>query len=260
MKKIAVAAFAAAALGLATTNASAITISPTGTVTFGATDVGALWGLDFGICADPGLPCPGGVPNNFAGVGATAAFRIDSYAFNAGTNLTSVGFTVGLRNDTIAPNSSRISVLGFATNPNIFLIGSDATGSFDDVNTGSFPQPFPVIEACVLDEQNDTCNNGVGGPTNGQVIFFSLVLAFPGNLASIQMSDFGVRYQSLNIPSLGITGGSGVGIGTPLPPDADPVRRDCRARADVDGAPGSWATRRGPRSSSQVARPQHPFV
>ena len=162
---------------------------------------------------------PRGVPNNFAGVGATAAFRIDSYAYNAGTNLTSVGFTVGLRNDTIGPDSSsRIVALGFATNPNIVLSASDATGAFDDVNTGSFPQPFPVIEACALDEQNDTCNNGVGGPTNGQTIFFTMVLAFSGNQASIQMSDFGVRYQSLDILSLGITGGSGVGIGTPLDP------------------------------------------
>ena len=133
------------------------------------------------------------------------------------TNLTSVSFTVGLRNDTVAPNSSRISALGFATNPDIVLSASDATGAFDDVNTGSFPQPFPVIEACVLDEQNDTCNNGVGGPTNGQVIFFNLVLGFSGDLSSIQMSDFGVRYQSLDIPSFGIAGGSGVGIGTPLP-------------------------------------------
>jgi len=212
MKNIAVAAFVAAALVSASTNASAISIS--------TASVNNVYAYDFGFCGgdapDP-LACPGGVPNSFAGVGATVAFRVDSYSYNACTNLTSVGFTVALRNDTVAPNSSRISVFGFATNPDIVLSASDATGAFDDINQDGFPQPnITNVEVCALDEQNAECNNGNGGPTNGQTIFFTMVLGFSGPLTSIDMTDFAVRYQSVVIPGSNIT--SGVGLGTPLPP------------------------------------------
>lgn len=221
MKNRIAGAVVAAGMCLVARDAAAISFSGN-TVQVTSADVGQSFALSFNSCfsdvSGGSVDCIG--DGGFAGIAASATLRLDS--FDVANNNTA-NLTVWLRNDTVSPNSSRISVFGFATSPDVNVGLSDANGYYNDLNDGSFPQSVPGsnIEVCALNEQNNNCNNGSGGLTNGQLGQFTLQLVFGdlNNTAGLTFSDFAVRYQSVTIPgTFASQQGSGIGVSTPRPP------------------------------------------
>ncbi|MBD1822213.1 cistern family PEP-CTERM protein [Cyanobacteria bacterium FACHB-DQ100] len=173
-----------------------------GTVNLTANDVGSTFQVNF----------DGNVNgNNVPGLSAQALFTLTSYATNQ------ANFTVNLINTTTVPITSRISRLGFNTNPGVNVDASSATGVFTDVITGSFPNKFGDVEVCFVPSSRGTCGGGPGGvTTTGN---FTTNLVFTGSLTNgLSLSDFGVRYQSIN--GGGFDDASGTGRGTPIPTPA----------------------------------------
>lgn len=121
---------------------------------------------------------------------------------------------------------SRISILGFATDPDVIASGSganDVNGPFDTLALSeTTPQPqFTNIEVCAKagGSTNNCSGAGGDGVTKGNFGDFILTLAFGNSVPSLSLTDFFVRYQSINRVGL-MDGASGIGVQTsavPLP-------------------------------------------
>ena len=75
---------------------------------------------------------------------------------------------------------------------------------------------FGDIEVCLIDQQNNCSGGGGTGVTIGQTYGpLTMTLNFADLGAELLMDNFGVRFQSIDAPSLGIRGGSGTGSETP---------------------------------------------
>lgn len=124
----------------------------------------------------------------------------------------SYNFSYILKNTSVAPVSSRLSVFGFNANPGFSSV-SGISGVFDTLASGNQPNALPNIAFCLKDSgQTNNCNNGSNGLTNGQSTAGLFTLNFSQPQSSIALSDFSVRYQSLVEPG-GATSASGVPFG-----------------------------------------------
>ena len=157
------------------------------------------------------------------GLTGTADFSFDGNLVNGDTYV----FDVILTNTTDAAlwDDSRISRLAFDMNPDI-LSGS-STGDWTVVFTGgSLPNQFGDVEVCVGGSGGACQGGGGSGPGIGESISFQLSLTFNNPPpASIEFSNFGVRWQSLTNADGSISGGSGTGSGTccdQVPPIPEP--------------------------------------
>lgn len=150
------------------------------------------------------------------GLSGQATFTLSSFS-NDGTDTTAL-FNVSLTNTSSSPiTGSRISSLGFDIDPNISSASSSGTFNIAVLN-GSFPNGFGDIELCVKDGggSNNCQGGGSGGVTLGNTGTFDIGLTWAGNVVTaFDLSNFGVRYQSINSPTL--SGASGTGQGTPVP-------------------------------------------
>jgi len=150
------------------------------------------------------------------GLSALATFNFTGTTAGAGT--TAYNFTYSLTNDSSV--DSRVSALGFEVNPsnlNVSLSSAATSGVFDDVNMGNFPNQVNFVNACIINNNGNSCSGGGSGgvddgATGGGLFSFVFNTA---NLASIDLLNFAVRYQSI----VGVTAGtSGTGTGMVVVP------------------------------------------
>jgi len=163
-----------------------------------------------------------------AGTGGTAVINFDGNsggAFIPGlTAQLSLTFTGLTGNDYafsyILSNTSSITsrVSGFAFDVAPDAIGGDADGLFSDVIVGgAFPNGVGDVDVC-LNNNGSSCQGGGGsGVLNGASGNGTFTLDFGASApATITLSDFFVRYQSLQV-------GTGSGTGSQTPPVPEPA-------------------------------------
>ena len=170
--------------------------------------IGDSFSVDFNGSVD-------GTPQ--AGLTSTAAFTVTDVTYDAGTDITEWDFTVALANTSSSPiTDSRVSGLAFDTDPNALIPQSSVSeGGFTNVvGGGSLPTLGGSFEICLT--SGPSCQGGGGiGPSIGDTANLMLTLAFSGDVSSLMMDNFAVRYQSIVGSSYGT---SGVGTAVPLPP------------------------------------------
>ena len=202
---VATAVAAGAALAFTATSASAISLT--------LADVNTSFSVDFD-----------GNVGGTAVQGLTATITFKLTQFDLGNSNQAV-FEVTVQNTSSAPvTASRVSGFGFNTNPNVTSGSTNNDPLFPFVNVDTNPQPpnqqfpngFGDIEVCLIDQLNNCSGGGGTGVTIGQIYGpLTLTLDFADLGATLVMDSFGVRYQSIDAPTLGINGGSGTGHGTP---------------------------------------------
>ena len=111
--------------------------------------------------------------------------------------------------------SSRISVFGFSVGTN--LIGGSVTGVFTQFAMSGITAGAGIsTDFCVKGGGGtNNCNGGGGaGVETGGIGSLQLNLNFDKVMDNIVLSNFGIRWQSLESNQHGITDGSGTGGGT----------------------------------------------
>ena len=150
------------------------------------------------------------------GLSAFATFTVTS--FDAATG--QVVLSIALQNTTDSSiwQSARVSALGFDVAPT--ATSASASGLFSyAVLGGQFPNQFGPVDVCAINNRNNCSGGGNGGLLIGQNGTITMSLSFGGPITTIDFTNFGVRYQSLSSQSLGLTGASGTGRGTPPVPE-----------------------------------------
>jgi hypothetical protein len=154
------------------------------------------------------------------GLTAKATFAVTSYSAN------SVTFSVELENTTGGDLTSRVSAIGFNTDPT--LTSASASGDFGIAVTGGmFPNDFGNIDVCFKEAggASNCTGGGNGGPESGEKALFNITLNFAQSIANgLSLDNFGVRYQSISGRGFKDASGTGRGTvpGTPGTPGGDP--------------------------------------
>lgn len=176
-------------------------------------------------------PAPGSTTATFTPAPGTntAVFNFNGFSGNGGAtipgltaqlSLTLLGvvgnsyqFGYTLTNTSTAPVLSRISIFGFNASPNFSSV-SNLSGPFGVLASGGQPNGLPDLEFCLKDGSNSNgCQGGGGGGiTNGQSANGGFWLNFNSPQASLALSDFSVRYQSV-AGAGNVTSASGVPFG-----------------------------------------------
>lgn len=137
----------------------------------------------------------------------------------SGNNYT---FSYSVTNTSSAPiTDSRISSFAFNADPNI--TGATSTGAFSYTTLNStYPNGIGEVDVCFKDASTGSCSGGgSGGLAQGQTGTGNFVLSFAQPIASLNLSDFYVRYQSIagagNITSASGTGTLTSSGGTSVP-------------------------------------------
>lgn len=183
-------ALAAAALLAGTAHANVITVAPT--------DIGKQYTMSYDGYADGSV-----IP----GLGGTTMLTL------TGASGTSYTFDYQVTNTSANPiDTSRISIFGFNTDPNI--TNATSTGTFTQTATNAnVPSGFGSVDVCFKDGggQNSCSGGGGGGLNVGETGSGTLTLNFTTLPEQLALSDFFVRYQSI---SGGGAPGSAIGRGT----------------------------------------------
>ncbi|RUT00967.1 hypothetical protein DSM106972_069730 [Dulcicalothrix desertica PCC 7102] len=162
---------------------------------------------------------------NVNGLSSLATFKFLGFStVGTGANTkTEAKFNIKLSNTSGSGITSRTSALGFDTNYNLLGVGNTNTsgstrvqsgGLFSNDRGGSFPNQFGNVDVCFTNGNN--CQGGAsGGVFNGNSGNFTAILAFNGIINSLDLDNFGVRYQSIDGSSNNVTfnGASGTGRG-----------------------------------------------
>lgn len=139
------------------------------------------------------------------GLSSTATFKLTGVSGNSYT------FDYSVSNTSAAPvTGSRLSGFAFNTNPDI--ASATSTGAFSYTTLASnYPNGIGKVDVCFKDAQTGSCAGGAnGGLTAGETGGGSFSLNFLQPVSSLSLSDFFVRYQSIEgVP--GITSASGSG-------------------------------------------------
>ncbi len=158
-------------------------------------------------------------------VGTSFTLNYDGYSsgtsisgLTGSTTLTLTGvsgnsytFDYSVTNTTSDPvTGSRISSFAFDTDPTIS--GATSTGAFSYTTLSStYPNGIGTVDVCFKDAATGSCaGGGSGGLTLGETGTGSFTLSFADPIASLTLSDFYVRYQSITGVA-GITSASGTG-------------------------------------------------
>ncbi len=104
--------------------------------------------------------------------------------------------------------SSRVSGFAFNTDPNI--VGASSTGTYSFANVGgNYPNGIGQVDVCFKGASTGSCaGGGSAGVFDGQTGTGTLSLDFGGAIGGLTLSDFFVRYQSIEGLS-GVTSASG---------------------------------------------------
>ncbi len=164
--------------------------------------------------------------------GLSSTFRMNVSEFNVGNGVSQVildveGY-VGLKAyspfNITAPDadlfeSYRVSVFGFQIDPDFSDIA--VSGAFDTtvIDKDIKANGGVDIDVCFNDGgPTKNCNGGAnGGIWNGTMETFKITLDFDKEITSFNMSNFGVRYQSIDSAYYGFSGDSGTGTGQAAP-------------------------------------------
>jgi len=156
-----------------------------------------------------------GYTQNAAFGGFTNAGTLDGLSSNIAYTLQSVSGASWTFSYTVANTSggavtaSRVSGFGFDVDPNVTFASS--TGAFGVTSSGNAPM-LGKFELCFLASGGGQCAGGGGaGVLLGESGSGSFTLNFASAVDNIDLSNLFVRYQSIDAPTAGITGGSGVG-------------------------------------------------
>jgi hypothetical protein len=148
-------------------------------ITVGAGDVGKSYIVNYDGFSD------GNVINGLTG---QTTFKL------TGVTGTSYSFDYQVANTSQQPiDSSRISIFGFNTDPNIS--GASSTGLFDQVETNSnVPSGFGQVDLCFKGAGGDNCSGGAGeGVKLGETASGSFTLSFSEALDQLSLSNFVLR-------------------------------------------------------------------
>ena len=170
----------------------------------------------------------GDVPTVDPGLTGEAIFSFDGNIFNGDTYIIDV--TLENTTDITYWSTSRISRMLFDIDPNETLDSASASGDwtatvlYDELTAHQYGE-FDVCVGQATMGGSFSCSGGSGGPEINETISFSIALTYSDPVpASINLTNFGVRYQSLTTADGSFTSGSGAGIGTPGDPvDPDPI-------------------------------------
>jgi hypothetical protein len=188
------AALAAALLSLATAS-SAVTIDSVGDT--------------FGVVFDGNVET-----EQVAGLAASATFLVTEFDAAAGRVVLQISLSNTSNNGIW--QSARVSAIGFDASEDI--VSASATGLFAyAVTGGKFPNQFGPVDVCAIDNANNCSGGQNGGLHIGQSGVVTLTLQFAGPITALDLTNFGVRYQSLDSCDLEISGGSGTGSGDVVP-------------------------------------------
>lgn len=171
-----------------------------------------------------------------SGLSAGSTFTLT----NVSDDNRSYTFSYDIDNTSSSPiTQSRISGFGFNTDPT--LAGADSTGTFAIEGTGNAPNGLGKVDTCF--KAGGGQNNCAGGGGHGVKInedgTGSFTLNFSDGIDELTLSDFFVRYQSINGP--GMQGDSGTGEGS------------TSSGATSSGATSSGATSSGVTSSGATS-------
>ncbi len=201
---------AATTVFAATTPAFAFSIAPDGSVVgVNSGDLGKLFQVTFDGNVEQ---------NDVNGLSGSALFRLDGWNVETigGIDYTIAEFFVSLTNTSTDPITSRISRLGFNTDPDIVYGASSVNGTFNVIESGVFPNQVGAIEVCLIPGTQGNCTGGPGGVETGNTGEFNLKLAFADtSLGSFNLNNFHLRYQSIDGTPFGTSGtGDGLVVGT----------------------------------------------
>lgn len=140
---------------------------------------------------------------NVGGLKSKATFTLSSFSG------ASAAWNIVLSNLSDSGITSRTSALGFDVSS--VLSGGSSSGLFSKAKlNGSFPNQFGDIDVCFTN--GNTCQGGQnGGVSTGETGSFLATMNFASAVSSFDLSNFGVRYQSIAGTKLGT---SGTGRGT----------------------------------------------
>ncbi len=140
------------------------------------------------------------------GLSTSAVFDVASIS-----NRTMVLDVTLTNTSTVLWETARVSAFGFNTNPEI-ASASVSSSVFGNVNLGGhFPNGFGSVDLCVINNRNNCTGGGGGGLGRGQSTTVRLTLNFHNPVTTVELDNFGVRYQSLTSSALGFSGASGTG-------------------------------------------------
>ncbi|MBW4647572.1 MAG: cistern family PEP-CTERM protein [Kastovskya adunca ATA6-11-RM4] len=187
-----------------------------GTVEVGLGDIGQNFTVDFGGNVNE---------NNVTGLSSSAIFKFLGFTLigTGNTAKTEAAFEITLDNTSSNGINSRTSALGFDVDLPLLGVGSQSgsgntrsSGIFTNDRSGSFPNQFGAVDVCFTN--GNTCQGGSNGgvKTADAPGKFTATLAYSGDVKKLALSNFGVRYQSID--GNGFNGASGTGVGTPKPP------------------------------------------
>lgn len=208
--KVALGLSAVSTLGLAflagAPSASAFSLNGGSVSGITSDDVGESFQINFG----------GNVATNDVDeLKSQATFTLSSFSG------TSAVWDVVLSNISDGGVSSRTSVLGFNVSEALSRRGSSASGLFSNAKlNGSLPNQFGGLDVCFTNGNN--CQGGRnGGVSTGETGNFTATIDFASAVSSFDLSNFGVRYQSID--GNGFNGDSGTGHGMTVGDNAKDV-------------------------------------
>jgi hypothetical protein len=164
-----------------------------------------------------------GASSSVTGLSASATFTVNSWTTRNGRTAVSFDIVIDNTSNSQIWQSAVITAIGFDTDPN--ALSGRSTGVFTKfVTGGSFPTGAGFnVEYCASGNPNN-CNGPGNTPlnVNDPKGTATVTMTFAGNLSQLDFSNFGIRWQALDSRSLGIAGGSGIGV-EKTPPITPPI-------------------------------------
>jgi hypothetical protein len=152
--------------------------------------------------------------NDVAGLTASASFLVTE--FDAASGRVVLEITLENTTDTSLWRTARVSALGFDVGRDIET--ASTSGLFQHaVLGGKFPNQFGPVDVCVIDNRNNCSGGRNGGVQIGKNGSITLALDLAGPISSVDLTNFGIRYQSLRSPGRGCDEASGTGHGAVVP-------------------------------------------
>jgi hypothetical protein len=158
--------------------------------------------------------------HEIAGLNAIADFELTDIR-NDGVSGQEWLFTVTLSNTSGGSvDASRVSVLGFNTDPGLNLSESWSTGLFDATRGNKNVPQYGKVDICFQGGTGSCAGGGGGGTGLGDTGQFDITLNFDSAVDALTLTDFVIRYQSITGVNAG-TSGTGFGrevlMPVPLP-------------------------------------------